>query len=70
MKSLVQRADRPVGEIILANHVIARARRGLCADADHSFHVPARSGTTNKQLIEEALDAIAEWFERMVSNKR
>ena len=38
--------------------------------SEHSFHVPARSGTTNKQLIEEALDAIAEWFERMVSNKR
>ncbi len=30
-------------------------------DADHSFHVPARSGRKDAEVLAEALDAIAEW---------
>jgi len=33
----------------------------LMADADHSFHVPARSGKTDAQVLAEALDTLAEW---------
>jgi uncharacterized protein len=37
----------------------ARARLELFQDADHSFHVPVRSGRTDTQVREEMLDAIA-----------
>jgi uncharacterized protein len=36
----------------------ARARLELFRDADHSFHVPARSGRTDTQVRDEMLDAI------------
>jgi len=32
-------------------------------DADHSFHVPARSGRTDGQVLAEVLDALATWVE-------
>jgi uncharacterized protein len=41
----------------------------VLADADHSFHVPARSGKTDRDIMDEALDAFAEWFERVALNK-
>jgi len=31
--------------------------------ADHSFHVPARSGRTDAQVLAEALDALVAWME-------
>jgi uncharacterized protein len=37
----------------------ARARLELLRDADHSFHVPARSGRTDAQVRDAVLDAIA-----------
>jgi predicted alpha/beta-hydrolase family hydrolase len=37
----------------------ARARLELFKDADHSFHVPVRSGRTDTQVSNEMLDAIA-----------
>jgi hypothetical protein len=36
----------------------------LVADADHSFHVPVRSGRKDAQVMEEILDAMAAWVER------
>jgi predicted alpha/beta-hydrolase family hydrolase len=36
------------------------------ADADHSFHVPARSGRTDRQITDEALDALVDWCERLI----
>jgi len=38
-----------------------RATLTLFADADHSFHVPARSGRTDAQIMCEMLDAFAAW---------
>jgi predicted alpha/beta-hydrolase family hydrolase len=35
-----------------------RARLELFSDADHSFHVPVRSGRTDTQVRDEVLDAI------------
>ena len=42
----------------------ARATLKLFADADHSFHVPARSGRKDAQVLGEVLDAFAAWTER------
>jgi predicted alpha/beta-hydrolase family hydrolase len=29
--------------------------------ADHSFHVPARSGTTDRRVMDELLDTLTDW---------
>jgi hypothetical protein len=39
-----------------------RATLKLYADADHSFHVPKRSGRTDAQVLEELSDALARWI--------
>jgi uncharacterized protein len=38
-----------------------RATLKRFADADHSFHVPARSGRTDAEVFGELLDALADW---------
>jgi predicted alpha/beta-hydrolase family hydrolase len=40
-----------------------RATLAVFAHADHSFHVPARSGKTDAQVLAEMLDALAAWIE-------
>jgi uncharacterized protein len=44
----------------------ARAVLRLFQDADHSFHVPARSGGTDAQVRTEMLDALAAWIDRVI----
>jgi predicted alpha/beta-hydrolase family hydrolase len=44
-----------------------RARLELFADADHSFHVPARSGQTDAQVMTDMLDALARWVQERVA---
>jgi uncharacterized protein len=44
----------------------ARATLKLFADADHSFHVPARSGRMDAQVLAEVLDALAGWTGEIV----
>ena len=44
----------------------SRVTLKLFADADHSFHVPARSGRTDAQVHAELLDALAEWTAGLV----
>jgi predicted alpha/beta-hydrolase family hydrolase len=44
----------------------ARATLKLFADADHSFHVPARSGRKDAQVLAEVLDTLAGWIEQRV----
>ena len=39
----------------------ARATLKLFADADHSFHVPARSGRKDAQVLGDVLDTLAGW---------
>ncbi len=39
-----------------------RASLKLFLDADHSFHVPARSGRTDTEVQTELLDAVAAWL--------
>ena len=38
----------------------------LVADADHSFHVPARSGKTDAQVLADVLDTLVEWARGIV----
>jgi hypothetical protein len=38
-----------------------RSTLKLFADADHSFHVPARSGRKDAEVFGELLDALADW---------
>ncbi|QSX77064.1 alpha/beta hydrolase family protein [Agrilutibacter solisilvae] len=39
-----------------------RARLHAVEAADHSFHVPARSGRTDAQVLDEVLDVAADWM--------
>ncbi len=43
-----------------------RATLKFFADADHSFHVPARTGRKDPQIRAEVLDALAEWIQRVL----
>lgn len=45
----------------------ARATLRLFDDADHSFHVPRRSGRTDAQVLDEALDALAAWVDHVIA---
>jgi predicted alpha/beta-hydrolase family hydrolase len=41
----------------------ARATLQWFADADHSFHMPARSGRKDAQVMDELLDGLAGWID-------
>jgi predicted alpha/beta-hydrolase family hydrolase len=43
-----------------------RASLKVFADADHSFHVPARSGRSDAQVRGEVLDALAAWIDTVM----
>lgn len=43
----------------------ARATLSLVEDADHSFHVPARSGRNDAQVHAEVLQRLAAWIEAL-----
>ena len=45
-----------------------RATLQLLADADHSFHVPARTDRKDAQVRNDALDAFAAWIDRVVAS--
>jgi uncharacterized protein len=48
----------------------ARATLKLFADADHSFHVPARTGRKDAEVLGGMLDAFAAWIARLILNPR
>ncbi|MET0987208.1 MAG: alpha/beta family hydrolase [Steroidobacteraceae bacterium] len=50
----------------LVERLSAQASLYLVADADHSFHVPARSGRKDADVRREAVAAMATWIERVV----
>ncbi len=41
----------------------------LFADADHSFHVPARTGRKAPDIRRELLDALAEWIDTVTARR-
>ena len=55
-----------LAELELLKPVVAglgeRATLALFADADHSFHVPARTGRKDAEVMAEILDAAAAWM--------
>jgi len=42
-----------------------RATLHVVKEADHSFHVPARSGRNDSEVMDEILDAFADWAGRI-----
>lgn len=44
----------------------ARATLRLFRDADHSFHVPAKSGRKDIDVLAEILDTLAEWIDGVI----
>jgi len=48
----------------LIDRLGARATLKLLQDADHSFHVPARTGRKDADVRAEMLDALATWIEQ------
>ena len=49
----------------LVRKIGARATLKVFPDADHSFHVPARSGKKDADVMREVLDALASWIAAM-----
>jgi uncharacterized protein len=47
-----------------------RATLKLFADADHSFHVPARTGRKDAEVRGEMLDALAAWVDGVIADPR
>jgi predicted alpha/beta-hydrolase family hydrolase len=44
-----------------------RATLKLFADADHSFHVPARAGRKDAQVLGDMIDAFVTWFDDAIA---
>jgi uncharacterized protein len=44
-----------------------RASLHLFRDADHSFHVPARTGRTDADVMSEMLDTLVAWTHSVIS---
>jgi predicted alpha/beta-hydrolase family hydrolase len=51
----------------LADGLGDRATLHFVADADHSYHVPARSGRNDAAVRQEMLDLIAAWIDRVLA---
>ena len=50
----------------LVKRLGARAALEVFADADHSFHVPARTKRTDAEVRSEMLDALAAWIDSIL----
>lgn len=48
----------------------ARATLHALEDADHGFHVPARTGRRDSEVLDEALDAVSTWLDRIAGSRR
>ena len=44
----------------------SRATLKVFQDADHSFHVPARTGRKDSEIMSEMLDSVKEWIDTMI----
>jgi hypothetical protein len=63
------RAFRPAVHQIepLCKKLGGRATLELFADADHSFHVPARIGRNDAQVLGDVIDAFAAWLDGVIA---
>jgi hypothetical protein len=66
----LQGARDEFAQASLLNPLIERLgeRATLCAlpGADHSFHVPARSGFTDRQINDDMLNALDSWLDTVI----
>jgi predicted alpha/beta-hydrolase family hydrolase len=46
-----------------------RATLKLFEEADHSFHVPARSGRKDAQVLGQVLDVLAAWLNDLIGSE-
>ena len=53
----------------LCKQLGARPTLKLFQDADHSFHVPARTGRKDSEVRIELLDALAEWIQVVIDDR-
>jgi predicted alpha/beta-hydrolase family hydrolase len=53
----------------LIKQLDARATLQLFEDADHSFHVPARTGRTDAEVREQLLDALVHWIKIVLAGQ-
>jgi hypothetical protein len=51
----------------LARDLGPRATLHVLPSADHSFHVPVRSGRTDAQMVAKACETMAEWAKRLTA---
>jgi uncharacterized protein len=58
-------ADRTLLEA-LVGRLGGQATLRLIADADHSFHVPARSGRSGAQALLEVLTLLTAWIHTLM----
>jgi predicted alpha/beta-hydrolase family hydrolase len=62
----LQGSNDALADVALLRPTVAklgrRATLKLFDDADHSFHVPKRSGRTNAEVMNEVLDFAAQWM--------
>jgi predicted alpha/beta-hydrolase family hydrolase len=61
-------AELPLLEPLI-ERLAARATLRLFADADHSFHVPARSGRKDAEVRSELLDALVTWIDEVIARR-
>lgn len=70
----VQGTRDELASLDLLQRVIARlgsrATLQLLQDADHSFHVPARSGRSDREVLAAALDNLSDWAGRLEGSNR
>lgn len=59
-------ADLPLLQA-LAGRLGPCAKLELFEDADHSFHVPARTGRKDAQIRDEISDALADWIQSTIA---
>jgi predicted alpha/beta-hydrolase family hydrolase len=62
----MQGTNDKLAELALLEPVVERLGRmatlHLVRDADHSFHVPVRSGRNDREVLSEILDTFAGWI--------
>ena len=51
----------------LVERLGSRATLKFFADADHSFHVPARSSRSDAEVMAELADTVAGWIDRLIA---
>jgi predicted alpha/beta-hydrolase family hydrolase len=58
-----------LADIVLLSQIVEKLRATLqiIPGADHSFHVPLRSGRTAEQVMDEMLDAAALWMHNIIT---